>query len=92
MESFSVYCSEPNAYLFYFDAVAEIKNADNTNDHRQLGMEHFLPRGSILRNSGSGIFAMTVYTGPDTKLIKNQGKFKYKKSNTEQTMNKIYII
>jgi hypothetical protein len=50
-------------------------------------LENFLPRGAILRNSGIGILALAIYTGPDTKLILNQGKLKYKKSNVEKTLN-----
>ena len=33
-EQFSVYCSEPNAYLFYFDALAEIRMEDGSYEHR----------------------------------------------------------
>ena len=45
-----------------------------------------------MRNTAQGILALIVYTGPDTKLIQNQGKLKYKKSNTDKTLNKIYIV
>ena len=56
-------------------------------------MKQFLPRGSILRNSGgAGVLALTLYTGGDSKLILNQGSLKYKASNTDKTLNKIYII
>ena len=32
-----------------------------------------------------------LYTGKDSKLVLNQGKYKYKTSNTEINMNKIFI-
>lgn len=47
----------------------------------------------MLRNTGGmGILALCIYTGSDTKLVRNQGTLKYKSSNTERTLNKIYII
>ena len=61
--------------------------------HHQLTLENFLPRGSILRNTGgSGILALALYTGCDSKLILNQGKTKYKRSNTDITLNRIFVI
>lgn len=66
-----------------------------TNDgkeFKQLTIDNFLPRGSILRNASSGILALCIYTGPESKLVLNQGKLKYKKSNTEITLNKIFLI
>ena len=66
-----------------------------TNDGKelkQLTIDNFLPRGSILRNTGSGILALCIFTGPESKLVLNQGKLKYKKSNTEITLNKIFLI
>ena len=86
-----MHCCAPNQDLFFFDGVAEVKNNDGS-EFKQLTIDNFLPRGSILRNSGSGILAMVIYTGSDSKLVLNQGKLKYKKSNTEIKMNKIYII
>ena len=94
----NVYCCEPNPDLFYFDGLAEIKTgrgADSDSEvvHKQLTLDNFLPRGSILRNTGGdGILALTLYTGNDSKLILNQGKTKYKRSNADITLNKIFII
>ena len=57
-------------------------------------MRNFLPRGSIVRNTGGiGILAMTIYTGSQTKLILNQGKTgSHKKSNMEKTTQMMYWI
>lgn len=39
------------------------------------------------------MLALAIYIGADTKLIQNQGKdLKYKKSNSEKTLNKIFMI
>ena len=35
---------------------------------------------------------MVVYTGTDSKLIMNLGKYVYKMSNYEKTLNKIMIV
>ena len=71
--------------------MAEIKINDQ-KEFEQLNIDNFFPRGSILRNSGSGILALSIYTGPDSKLELNQGKLKYKRSNTDVTLNKIFTI
>ena len=52
-----------------------------------------MPKGSILHNTaGAGVLAAAIYTGRDSKLTLNQGALKYKASNTEKTLNRIYVI
>jgi len=38
-----------------------------------------------------GILALVLYTGSDTKLVLNQGNYKYKTSNTEINLNLIFL-
>ena len=90
--SFVINCSKPNPDLFHFDGIAQITTKDG-QELKQLSIDNFIPRGAILRNAGpAGILALCLYTGPDCKLILNQGKLTYKKSNLEVTLNRIYII
>jgi hypothetical protein len=65
---FKVRCGAPSRDLFFFDGTGQIRKGVKT-ELNQLNLDNFLPRGSILRNSGNGILALTLYTGPDTKLI-----------------------
>ena len=39
-----------------------------------------------------GVLVMVLYTGKETKLILNQGKYKYKTSNTEINLNLMILI
>lgn len=48
----------------------------------------FLHRGSFLENSGS-VLGLVVYTGTETKLIMNLGKYKFKQSQFEKVLNGI---
>ena len=66
-DGFKVHCAEPTPNLFYFDGVAECGPYQSKN----LCIEHFLPRGAILRGTegGEGVLALCLYTGPDSKLI-----------------------
>ena len=90
---FSIKCAEPDADLFYFDGLAEIVGADDQRSHKNMNIGQFLPMGAILHNTGgAGILVAAVYTGRDSKLIMNQGALKYKASNTEKTLNRIYVI
>jgi hypothetical protein len=51
-----------------------------------LGLTQFIPRGSVLKNSLRS-YAMVVYTGTDTKLALNEGKYRSKISNISYQLN-----
>jgi phospholipid-translocating ATPase len=53
-----------------------------------LDLNQFLHRGTTLKNSGR-VLAMVVYTGTDTKLIKNFGNYKFKRPQFENLLNVI---
>lgn len=46
----------------------------------------FLHRGAVLRNSGP-IYALVTQTGTQTKIIMNQGRYKFKVSKIERFLN-----
>ena len=52
----------------------------------KVDINSFLHCGSSLENSGS-VVALVVYTGPETKLIMNLGKYKFKQSQFEKVLN-----
>lgn len=53
-------------------------------------MPNFIPHGALVQNSQ--ILGLVVYTGDDTKLKLNQGHYKYKFSQIEIKMNKIFGV
>lgn len=56
-----------------------------------LDLNQFLHRGSFIENSGH-VIALVTYTGTDSKLILNLGKYVYKMSSFDQILNRIYVI
>ena len=82
-----VKCATPNQSLFYFEG------SISTPEGKMIAFtpENFLPRGATMQGTGAkGILALVLYTGNDTKLVLNQGKYKYKTSNTEINLNIIF--
>jgi magnesium-transporting ATPase (P-type) len=56
------------------------------NKKIDIDLTQFIPRGTIVRNSGK-IYMIVVYTGRDTKIIMNNGKYKFKKSSNDKVIN-----
>lgn len=84
-----VHCSAPDQSLFYFEGAVQLAEGGKTS---RITLDNFLPRGATMQGSGgTGILALVVYTGADTKLVLNQGLYKYKTSNTEINLNLIFM-
>ena len=56
-----------------------------------LDYEKFILRGSTLKNT-DWIIGMVVYTGHDTKILKNTNKTKMKRSYLEHLINTLIIV
>jgi len=56
-----------------------------------LDADQFLLRGSSLRNTGF-ILGIAIYTGHDTKVMKNSARSRPKQSKIEKAMNKYIMI
>jgi phospholipid-transporting ATPase len=57
-----------------------------------LTVENLLLRGSSLRNTDS-VYGVAVFTGHDTKVMRNNGKAIYKFSTLEKMTNQsIFVI
>lgn len=54
-------------------------------------MNQFLHRGSFLENS-EFVIALVVHTGMDTKLIKNLGQYRFKRSRFEVVLNYVLVF
>ena len=56
-----------------------------------LDYDKFILRGSTLKNT-EWIIGMVVYTGHDTKIMKNSHKTKMKRSGLELLINKLIVV
>ncbi|OWR45528.1 hypothetical protein KGM_215959 [Danaus plexippus plexippus] len=65
----TVQCEPPNRHLYEFNGMLKEANAKTI----PLGLEQMLLRGAMLRNT-SWLHALVVYTGHETKLMKNSTK------------------
>lgn len=81
----SVNCIEPNENLGQFEGTISYNGQIVI-----LGVKQFLLRGAKLKNT-KWIVGIVVYTGEDTKIMKNADKSKYKVSNIEKDTN-YYIL
>lgn len=77
----------PDANLNHFEGSLSI---GNSTQKLMLSSKQILLRGSKLKNTQWAIGAV-VYTGLDTKIMRNSEKSKVKQSNIEKKTNK-YII
>jgi magnesium-transporting ATPase (P-type) len=57
----------------------------------ELDLKQFIPRGAMIKNS-SEVTAMIVYTGTETKLAMNEGKYRSKISSFAKLLNIILAI
>jgi magnesium-transporting ATPase (P-type) len=86
--AWSVECEKPNEYLHRFDGI--LKNTDGTSI--LITPENFLLRGSCLRNT-QHVYGIAVFTGHETKVMKNSMQSKMKYSKIEKMTNTyIWII
>ena len=83
----------PTVNLYDFKGNIEFTyDNEQANDRAEdLGNTQFIPRGSVIKNSGD-IAAMVVYTGNETKLMQNLGQYKYKRSRMEQRIQTTLLM
>lgn len=81
-----VKCTDsPKLDLYSFNAELKIVYK-HTQKNIDLDLRQFIPRGSHVRNSQC-LYLLVIYTGPETKLILNQGKYKIKMSRLDKMVN-----
>ena len=72
--------------LYKFDSTLKIVTADKQLPVQDCDLKQFAPRGSHVRNS-KHLYLMVLFTGNDTKLILNQGHYRFKRSRIENMLN-----
>ncbi|XP_052758712.1 probable phospholipid-transporting ATPase IA isoform X3 [Galleria mellonella] len=78
----TVQCEPPNRHLYEFNGSLKPTNTKAI----PLGLEQMLLRGAMLRNT-SWVHALVVYTGHETKLMKNSTKAPLKRSSIDRQTN-----
>jgi phospholipid-transporting ATPase len=80
-----VECEPPNEFLYRFNGSLSL--GENSIG---LGFDQLLLRGSSLRTT-DWIYGLVVYTGHETKIMKNSVNAKAKQSKLEKATN-VYIF
>ena len=84
-----IICEKPNNAIHKFEGCIKISQLDK---NISLGTENLLLRSCSLRNT-EFIYGVAIFTGHDTKVMKNNAKSKYKFSSLEKMTNQsIFVI
>ncbi|XP_069677694.1 probable phospholipid-transporting ATPase IA isoform X3 [Periplaneta americana] len=75
-------CELPNRHLYEFNGILKETNKQTL----PLGPDQILLRGAMLRNT-SWVFGIVVYTGHETKLMKNSTSAPLKRSTVDKMTN-----
>lgn len=78
----TVECEQPNKHLYEFNGVLKPQG----KPAEPLGPDQILLRGAILRNT-AWIYGIVIYTGRDTKLMKNSTVAPLKRSTVDKLTN-----
>ena len=75
-----IICERPNNALYKFEGNIKVHDIE---ERIPLSTDNILLRGSSLRNTDY-VYGIAVFTGHDTKVMKNSAKGKYKFSTLEK--------
>ncbi|KAJ3358385.1 hypothetical protein HDU91_005236 [Kappamyces sp. JEL0680] len=82
----TVQCEHPNERLLNFEGRLALAKAPE--DYSPLSLLHFVPRGSVLRNTDY-VYGVVIYSGLNTKIMKNLKQGKLKSSSLEAKLNNL---
>ena len=82
-----VTCDLPNSDLYQLGGTLEIGGSDKS----ALSSKNLLLRGAVLKNT-TWIVGVVIYTGQDTKIMKNAEEAKFKQSGVEKLTNNLILV
>lgn len=77
-------CLKPNSNLYQFDGFIDLFN--NENEKSELTGRNLLVRGARLKST-KWVYGVVIYTGIDTKIMKNSEDSRFKQSEMEFQTN-----
>jgi phospholipid-translocating ATPase len=80
-------CEQPNEHLYKFDGAITMLDGQTI----ALSSDMFLLRGSSLRNT-EWVYGVAVFTGHETKVMRNSSNSKAKKSKIELVTDKYILV
>uniref|UniRef100_A0A670JK10 Phospholipid-transporting ATPase n=1 Tax=Podarcis muralis TaxID=64176 RepID=A0A670JK10_PODMU len=80
-----VICEPPNNKLDKFSGTLYWKDSKHS-----LSNQNMLLRGCVLRNT-EWCFGLVIFAGPDTKLMQNSGRTKFKRTSIDRLMNTLVL-
>ena len=86
MKGAVVECENPNDMLYRFEGTLHVKEVV-----AGLTIDQILLRGSNLKNTDY-LYGLVVFTGHETKIMKNQVQSKAKLSKLERALNQYILI
>ena len=84
----SMVCEPPSDQIYRFEGIIKVAG---TQDKISLNSDNLLLRGSSLRNT-DWVIGVVVYTGHDTRIMRNSVNAKQKFSNLEKMLSRSIII
>uniref|UniRef100_A0A670JN37 Phospholipid-transporting ATPase n=1 Tax=Podarcis muralis TaxID=64176 RepID=A0A670JN37_PODMU len=81
----TVICEPPNNKLDKFSGTLYWKDSKHS-----LSNQNMLLRGCVLRNT-EWCFGLVIFAGPDTKLMQNSGRTKFKRTSIDRLMNTLVL-
>lgn len=85
-----IYCEKPNADINKFVGKISLKTSE-VKAYSELSHKNLLLRGTKLKNT-EWVVGITVYTGKNTKIMKNGCNASSKISNIERRVNNIILV
>eukprot|EP00347_Sterkiella_histriomuscorum_P003081 403365663 len=86
----TIECEQPNRNLYQFRGILKYETQEKEQSF-DLDLKQFIHSGSTMKNTGK-VLALVLYTGKQTKILMNQGKYHYKQSVLERQLNIILIV
>ncbi|KAM0749097.1 phospholipid-translocating P-type ATPase [Meredithblackwellia eburnea MCA 4105] len=84
-------CEQPNNSLYTFEATLSIASGTSGQKEVPLGPDQILLRGAQLRNT-AWLYGLVVFTGHDTKLMRNATAAPIKRTAMERMVNKQVVF